>query len=87
MTKNISSRVISHRTVFNYFANFSSLLKSVPTAVTYPEIFSGDQFQQVVEGGCDTPDGSRKKPWWGDQGGQSFCKLQGFSSLKSFTFD
>ena len=46
--KNISGRVISHGTVFNYFARFSSLLKSVPIAVTYPEIFSGDQFQQVV---------------------------------------
>ena len=35
MTKNIFSRVISRRTVFNYFANFSSLLKIVPIALTY----------------------------------------------------
>ena len=41
MTKNISSRVISQRTVFNYFTNVTSLLKSVPIAVTYPEIFFG----------------------------------------------
>ena len=30
--RNISSRVIIHGIVFNYFANFSSLLKSVPAA-------------------------------------------------------
>ena len=65
MTKNISSRVTSHRTVFNYFANFSSLLKSVPIAVTYPEIFWETDFSKSFGGGCDTPDRSRTKPWWG----------------------
>ena len=65
MTKNISSRVTSHRTVFNYFANFNSLLKSVPIAVTYPEIFWETDFSKSFGGGCDTPDRSRTKPWWG----------------------
>ena len=48
MTKTISSRVISYSTVFKYFSNFNSLLKSVPIAVTYPEILSGDRFQKAV---------------------------------------
>ena len=64
MTKNISSRVTSHRTVFNCFANFSSLLKSVPIAVTYPEIFWESDFSRRFEGGCDIPHGFRAKVWW-----------------------
>ena len=62
MTTNISSSVISHRTVFNHFANFSTLLKSVPIAVTYQTVFRETDFSRPFEGHFDTPDGSMAKP-------------------------
>ena len=55
-------------------------------SVMHPDIFGGDQFQQRFGGRLWHPYKSRAKPWWGTRG-QSSWKLQGFSTLKSLTFD
>ena len=66
--------------------NFQNTLQ---IAVTYPEIFWGDQFQQGAEslgGGCDAVLWVQGKALLVTSQ-QSSWKLQGFSTLKSLTFD
>ena len=81
-----SDLVISMLKKLNWFC-FTSHITLV-LSVTYPEIFWGDQFQQRVwvGGGSDALLWFLGKALVGTRL-QSSQKLQGFSTLKSLTFD
>ena len=72
--------------------NWSNLLKLVflwfasLSWQTYPELFEDTTFSWGFWGGCDIPNRSRGKPWWGPRG-QTPQKLWGFRTLKQLTFD
>ena len=64
MSKNISSRVISYRTVFNYFADLVLSWRVYPLHWRIQRFFRESNFSRRFEGGFDTSDGFKTKPSW-----------------------